>query len=796
MRSSLLTAGLRACLALLLLLICRHVSHAADVQPAPSFVSEVMAVLSKAGCNAGTCHGNQNGKGGFKLSLRGQEPAADYLALSRDQFGRRANPLDPEQSLVLLKPSMRLAHEGGLRLKHGSLEYEILRRWIAAGMPPERSDAPRLERIEVQPAQQVLIASGNDSVGNALRGVPDAANDIVESTRPTERHRGRSLQTDSAVQLSVTAYFTDGAERDVTRLAVYEPSSTIVSASPEGRIRFAEFGEATVIVRYLNQQAPVRLAYVPARASFVWSNPPAANYIDEHVFAKLRSLRMNPSYLAGDSEFIRRAYLDALGVLPTAEEARVFVVDQSSDKRARLIDRLLERPEFAEHWALKWSDLLKNEEKVVDPTGVKLFHEWIRDSFAANKPLDRFVRELIASRGSTYENPPANYYRANRDAITRAEATAQLFLGVRLGCAKCHNHPFDRWTQEDYYRWAALFARVDYKIVTNNRPDDNDKHQFDGEQIVLMKESGEVEDPRSGDAMDPRFLGELDLLEADDGQDRLLPLAAWLTSPENELFVRSQANRIWYHLMGRGLVEPIDDFRATNPAVNPELLDALSDDFVNSGFDVRHLVRVIMNSRTYQLSAEPNETNGGDEVNFSRAIVKRLPAEELLDALTTVIGGTHKLYDSPEGTRAGQAWGVGAFQRRAMGERRQRGQRRPTGSDAEKFLKLFGKPPRLLTCECERATDATLSQAFQLLSGPTIHRMLTEKDNRLAILLAGSESPGEIIDELYWGALARAPASDELDVLVRHMERSDDWREAVEDIAWGVVNSKEFLLRR
>jgi hypothetical protein len=359
----------------------------------------------------------------------------------------------------------------------------------------------------------------------------------------------------------VTAHFSDGKKRDVTRLAVYEPSVSFVSASADGRVRFAEFGEATVIVRYLNRQMPVRLAYVPARPDFVWSDPPAANYIDEHIFAKLRSLRMNPSYLSGDGEFIRRAYLDALGVLPTADEAREFVSDQSPDKRARLIDRLLERPEFADHWALKWSDLLKNEEKVVDPTGVKLFHDWIRDSFAANKPLDRFVRELIAARGSTYENPPANYYRANRDPITRAEATAQLFLGVRLGCAKCHNHPFDRWTQEDYYRWAALFARVDYKIVTNNRPDDNDKHQFDGEQIVLMKESGEVEDPRTGENLTPRFLGAEEELALEDSQDRLLPLAAWLTSPENELFVRSQVNRIWYHLMGRGLVEPIDDFR-------------------------------------------------------------------------------------------------------------------------------------------------------------------------------------------------------------------------------------------
>jgi hypothetical protein len=723
---------------------------------AVSFTNDVMAVLSKAGCNAGTCHGNQNGKGGFKLSLRGQDPDLDYQALVRDQYGRRTNPFDPEQSLILLKPSMQIAHGGGLRLKQESLEYDILRQWITRGTPADPAGAAQLERIEVQPTAQVQLEPAAD------------------------------------VQFTVTAYFSDGTQRDVTRLAVYDPSSNIVTPSVEGRIHFAEFGEATIVVRYLNQQTPVRLAYVPARPDFGWSDPPAANYIDEHIFAKLKSLRMNPSDLATDSEFIRRAYLDALGVLPSADEARAFVADTSPDKRARLIDRLLERPEFADHWALVWSDLLKNEEKVIDPTGVKLFHDWIRDSFAANKPLDRLVRELIAARGSTYDNPPANYYRANRDPITRAEATAQLFLGVRLGCAKCHNHPFDRWTQEDYYRWAAVFARVDYKIVSNNRPDDNDKHQFDGEQIVVMTDKGEVQHPRTKENLSPRFLGAASTLDTDDSQDLLLRLSAWLTSPDNELFVHSQVNRIWYHLMGRGLVEPIDDFRATNPAVNPALLDALSDDFVKSGFDVRHLVRVIMNSHTYQLSAVPNETNRGDEANFAHAIVRRLPAEELLDALTAVIGGGHKLYDAEPGTRAGQAAGVGAFQRREKGERRRRG----AMSDSEKFLKLFGKPPRLLTCECERSTEATLAQAFQLLSGPLLQRILTEKDNRLAGLLADPETPEQVIDELYWSALSRPPTDDERTALVHHLQQSDDRRPALEDIAWSVVNSKEFLLRR
>jgi hypothetical protein len=498
--------------------------------------------------------------------------------------------------------------------------------------------------------------------------------------------------------------------------------------------------------------------------------------------------------LSGDSEFIRRAYLDTLGILPTAGEARRFLADTAADKREKLIDALVERPEFAEFWAMKWSDLLKNEEKVIDPTGTKLFHEWIRDSFAANKPLDQFARELVAARGSTYQNPPANYYRANRDPVSRSEATAQVFLGIRLGCAKCHNHPFDRWTQDDYYRWTALFARVDYKIVENNRPDDNDKHQFDGEQIVQIAEKGDVENPLTHQPASPRFLGG-DELPPEIGNDRLTPLADWLASPENELFVRSQVNRIWFHLMGRGLVEPIDDFRATNPAVNPVLLDALAKDFVEHRFDVRRLVRTIMQSRTYQLSSRPNETNVTDEINFSRAIVKRLTAEQLLDGLTQVIGGSHELFGSDAGARAGQVAGVGAFQRRPMGERRQRGQRRPMASDAEKFLKLFGKPPRLLTCECERSTDSTLAQAFQLLSGPTLQKMLAEPNNRLAGLLAAHESPSELIDELYWSALARAPADNERVALINYLEQAPDWRAAIEDVAWSVVNSKEFLLR-
>ena len=713
-----------------------------------SFQRDVIAVLSKAGCNQGVCHGNQNGKGGFKLSLRGQDPQLDFLALTHDQLGRRVDLVRPEQSLLLEKPTAAVAHQGGRRFSAGSPEYEILRSWIAAGCPAESPDAPALVRLEVSPTdEQVLLEPGR------------------------------------AVQVSVAAVFSDGVRRDVTKLAVYEATNSLIEVNHDGLIRARSVGEATLLVRYLNQQVAMRLAVVAFRPDFVFHAPPEANYVDRHVFAKLRSLRINPSPLAGDSVFLRRAFLDCIGLLPTADETRRFLNDPSPDKRARLIDALLERPEFADWWALKWSDLLRNEEKVLDQKGVQNFQHWIRQSIAEGKPLDRFARELIVARGSTYTNPEANFYRANRDPVTRAEAAAQLFLGVRLQCAKCHNHPFDRWTQSDYYRWAGFFARVRYKVVENRRRDINDGHEFDGEQIVWMASDGEVRDPRSDQPMEPCFLGEPTPLPAGD-EDRLEELAAWITSPDNPFFARAQANRVWYHLLGRGIVEPIDDFRATNPPANPALLDALASDLVARQFDLRQLVRTIMNSSTYQLSAEPNETNRDDELNFSHASVRRLAAEPLLDALSQVTGVPADFKGYPAGMRAVQLPGVQSA----------RSRREPTSRDNQ-FLVLFGKPPRLLTCECERSTESTLSQAFQLVSGPTINDLLTEKGNRIDKLLDSEKTGREIVDDLFLSALTRFPTAEELQATVPDLEGAADRRAALEDIAWSLLNSKEFLLR-
>ena len=800
-----------------------------------SFRNDVMAVLSKAGCNAGQCHGNANGKAGFKLSLRGQDPDWDFNALTRDMLGRRTDPQAADQSLILLKPTTQIAHEGGQRFKPDSEEYHILRAWIAGGMPFDPPNLPTLERLEVSPSEKILFEPSNE------------------------------------IQLRARAFFSDGSEREVTRMAVYDVANGAAKVTHDGLVQRQNSGETTVLVRYLHAQVPVRLAFMPARPGFVWANPPANNYLDEAVFAKLRRLRINPSDWCSDNEFIRRAYLDLLGILPTAEEARAFVNESPGDrpmtksgpgsthprrkptdtvvplpggdrdrgelreaqanppatdstslrwrlqKRARLVDRLLDRPEFADFWALKWADLLRAEERLLDRKGIETFHRWIRQSIAQNKPLDQFARDLIAARGSTYLNPASNFYRAIREPVARAEAVAQVFLGTQLRCAQCHNHPFDKWTQDDYYDWADVFARLNYKVLENRRRDSNDGHEFKGEQIVYVASKGEVKNPRSGKAAHPRFLGEtrpMTLEELPDeptprpskggertaspstvpllgrvrgglGADELDALADWVTSPDNPFFARAQVNRVWFHLMGRGIVDPIDDFRATNPPSHPALLDAMAADFVKHRFDLRYLIRLIMNSRAYQLSAMPNDSNRDDDLNFSRAYVRRLTAEQLLDCQSAVAGVPVKFNGYPPGLRAAQLPG-------ALAERR-RDQRM---SEVDHFLETFGKPPRLLTCECERSGDTTMGQAFQMISGPAINELLEAPDNRLAQMLKGGKSNHEIIEDLYWTALTRPPTEKETNRATALLNQSKDKRRALEDLTWALLNAKEFLLRK
>lgn len=711
-----------------------------------SFRNDVMAVLAKGGCNSGPCHGNAKGKAGFKLSLRGQDADFDYNALVNDMFGRRVNTAEPDQSLILLKPTTTIAHEGGKRFAKDSLEYEILRKWIAGGAQRDPTNLPTVTSLEVTPKSQIL------------------------------------LEPKFKAQLHATATFSDGSVRDVSQIAIYEPANLAMHATPDGLVTADDPGETTVMVRYLNQQVPVRLAFVPARPNFKWVKPAPYNYVDRFVDAKLKTLRMNPSPVIDDKLFVRRAYLDLLGLLPTMNEAKEFVASQDGKKRSELIDTLLERPEFAEHWTLKWADLLRVEEKALDRKGVDLFFRWIREGISTNKPIDEFAREIITARGSTYQNPPANFYRSVRTPIERGETAAQVFLGTRLRCARCHNHPFDKWTQDDYYDWADLFARVDYKVLENRYRDNLDKHAFEGEQIVFISMSGEVQNPRINKNAEPRFLGLAKSI--DEGQDRLQQLAKWMTGPENPLFARVQVNRIWFQVMGRGIVDPIDDFRATNLPTHPELLDALTADFIKSGFDLKHTIRVIMNSRAYQTSSLPNESNANDTINYSHAPIRRIQAEEMLDALSEVTAAPLDFNGYPKGMRAGEIPGVHAI---AI--------RRGRVTDADKFLTVFGKPERLLATEEERSCATNLGQAFQLMTGPALTELLSYDHGRLDQMFARGMSATEMIDELYWTALTRPPTLAETAAFSRHLDQAKDKRSALEDITWALVNSKEFVMR-
>jgi Protein of unknown function (DUF1549)/Protein of unknown function (DUF1553) len=715
-----------------------------------SFRNEVVPVLSRGGCNQGACHGNLNGKGGFKLSLRGEDSLFDHSALTRDLFARRCDVQNPEESLLLKKATGQVPHEGGPRFGADSSEYRILLQWIRDGARDDSATATKLTKLEVTPTERIL------------------------------------LEPEESFAIAVQATYADGSRRDLKSLAVFETTSVgLVTITSDGTVRKVQNGETTVVVRYQDRQIPVTVAFVPHRSDFRWpdaTQEPLTHPIDARVAEQLRKRRITPSPLADDATFHRRLSLDLLGILPNATDARAFLKDASPDKRTKLVDRLLNRPEFADYWAQKWSDLLRNEEKALDRKGVRVFHQWIRDAIDRGMPLNEFARRLIAARGSTYTQPESNLYRSLREPYARSESIAQVFLGIRLQCAKCHNHPFDRWTQDDYHQFAALFSRVDYRIAENKRRDNLDKHEFDGEQIVFDNRSGGLKHPRSGEIMHPRLLDSTRELAFTD--DPLTRLADWVADPKNPFFAKAQVNRVWYHLFGRGLVEPNDDFRASNPAVNEPLLDDLAREFAGQNFDLRRLVRHIATSRTYQRSSNPSGTNGDDELHFSKSQVQPLEAEQLFDAVSFVAGSRPKFDGYPRGTRAGQ---VAAMPQ----ERRSR-----KGAMAERFLKAFGKPERLLTCECERSDDTGLMQAFSMLTGELLQELLSDPNNRIGKLLDDGKTDREMLETFLLTALGRFPTNEESQRLGEFIAKSANRRAAWEDIVWGLVNSKEFLLRR
>jgi hypothetical protein len=608
-----------------------------------------------------------------------------------------------------------------------SPQYELLRDWIAQGLQGDPSGTPQLQKLQVVPDRRVLTEPANSQ------------------------------------QVIALGHFSDGSVRDVTPLAVFTSSNEEVGrVSDNGLVEGRMTGEAAVLVRYLDQIATSHITFLKPAADFAWTNPPENNYIDTHAFAKMKMLQILPADLCSDEEFIRRASLDATGALPSPAAVQQFLADQDPAKRAKLIDRLLQQPEFYHFWTLKLADVLRSNRKAIQEKGVHVFQRWIHDSLVADKPFDEFVRELIVAEGNSYKNPAVNYYRVSRDPQNSVETTAQLFMGVRIQCAKCHNHPFEKWTQNDYYGLAAFFARIKYKPGLEAT-----------EEVVYLDRAGEVTQPRTGQQMPPKFLGG-SVAEVPAGHDRRTALAQWLTSPENPFFAKAAANRVWFHVMGRGIIDPPDDVRDSNPPSNEELLDALTQDFVTHKFNIKHLVRTVMNSRVYQLSAETNDWNKDDVAYFSHAQVKMLTAEQLLDAICSATDLPEKFAGLPPGTRATQL---------------------PDPEVKHPFLMTFGQPNRELACECERESDSSLSQALQMINGPLVAGKLRDANNRIGKLIAANRTDAEIANELYLATLSRPPREPELKAINDHIQAAADRRKALEDVHWALLNSKEFLFR-
>jgi len=629
-----------------------------------SFRYDVLAALSRHGCSSGACHGSPTGKGGFRLSLRGFDPAFDEVAILREDLGRRCNVQDPDTSLLLAKPLMQVAHGGGQRLKKSDPAYALIRRWIAEGCRPDAAGRAQCVAVEVSPKQ-------------------------LERQLPLEPQ-----------SLKLIARFSDGSSRDVTHLAVFTSSDDEVARVDEqGLVTPLARGEAVILARYLDYMDTAEFTLLSDTPGFAWPNPPVHNYIDELVDAKLQKLQIPPSPLTSDHEFVRRIYLDVLGMLPTREEAGTFVADTSSDKRNRLIDELLQRPEHAEFWALKWADLLRVKSSRVGDAATHKMHRWLVDSLRENKPYDQLVRELLTASGSSIQNPPAAFYRATADVNDCAETAAQLLLGIRIQCAKCHNHPFDRWSQDNYHGIGAFFTRVGRK--TTARRD---------ETVVYSLASGEVVQPRTGQIVKP-WLPWPEKFEVAEAEDRRQVLARYITSPENEHVAQVSVNRIWAHLMGRGIVEPVDDFRPSNPPSNAPLLAALARDFVQHKFDQRHLIRTILRSRTYQLSSVATEQNLKDIKYNSHAYARLMTAEQLLDAIGRVTGVPETFTGLPERTRAGQL---------------------PSPDSGNHFMKVFGQPGRETACACERSADPKLDRALQMISGPLLPQKLRDRRSKIS----------------------------------------------------------------
>lgn len=671
-----------------------------DQSPRVSFVRDVAPVLSRLGCNAGTCHGTAQGKNGFKLSLRGYDPLADHLALTSDLAGRRVDRVSPSDSLFLTKSTSHVPHEGGQVLNPESVAHRLLLSWIEQGA----------ELVE------------NDPRPVALQVVPD------EVTIPLP---GMSQQ------FAVRATFSDGTSRDVTAHAFLESSDKeVLSMDKRGLGTAVRRGEAAILVRYEGNYTAARLVVMGDRSGWTYQKTPAFNWIDTLVHAKLRTLRSQPGELCTDAEFLRRVSLDLTGKLPDAEAVRVFLMDSrpSRTKRVELIDRLLGSTAYVDHWTNRWANLMQVNSKYVGQQGVRHWRDWIRAQVASNTPYDRFVHELLASNGTTRDRPQTAFWRVQREPDLAMESVTQLFLGVRFNCNKCHDHPFERWTQDQHWQLAAFLAQVTRMPVPAENGHDKDEDIGDGTQ-------GEVTHQRTGQNAVLSFPYEHAGMTSADAPRRA-QFAAWVTATENPYFARNYINRLWAYLTGTGLIEPIDDTRAGNPPTNPALLERLTTEFTDSGFDVRHMLRLICQSRTYQLSTRTNQWNADDHSNYSHAKARRLPAEVLFDAIHQATGARPALAGQRPGTLAAQL--VDSSTKTSDG-----------------FLDLFGRPPRESICECERSDSLSLGQALNLVNGPTIAGAVEAQGNAIEEFVKYEPSNEKLLEELYLRFLSRPPSEAE-----------------------------------
>ncbi len=713
------------------------------------FQTDVIAALSKAGCNQGACHGSPQGKNGFRLSLRGFDPTLDWVTLTREDFGRRANPNAADESLILKKGLAEVPHQGGTRFRRTDPEYQILRGWIDEGCRPS------------------LTPPVSANVGNSKKPVPvPAAPKLVRlEVLPGSR---RLAENHPQQQLVARAHFDDGRVDDVTDLAVFSTNEKeAATISRSGLVEFQRTSEVAFLARYLDRITGVRLSYLQRDPEFAFRSPAEANAVDRHVFAKQRELQLVPAELARDEVFLRRVYLDVSGCLPTAEQARAFLDSTDSTKRAKLIDELLDRDEYAQFWALKWADLMRGSDVTISRRGVHGFHRYLVERFRSDRPFDEFARETLTSLGNTLNKPGANFHRIARTPDEAAEAMAQLFLGVRIGCAKCHNHPFEALTQDDYYGLAAYFARVKFK----------GKQFMVDDEIVFLDRNSEVRHPTKNINLVPAAFGEL-AGELGPDDDRRQKLVDWLTRPQNPYFARSTVNRVWYHLFGRGIVEPVDDFRETNPPSNPELLDSLAAEFVSSGYRIKPVLRLILNSSTYQLDARPiarqSRFAASPEPYFTHSVPRMLTAEQLLDAVCTVIGVPEEFPGYPRGTRAVEL---------------------AEGAIEHPFLKAFAKPVRDVTCECAREDDPSLSQVIHLLNNRGIVQNIKSSASHVSRLLAISKSDDEVLEQVYLLTLSRRPTPAERDLVRAHLALVADRNAGFHDLQHALLNSNEFLLR-